>query len=427
MNNNDKKNKIINIFILLSIFLFLIYVFLVIFSKTDNQLNLFYDKFNDLLADFFNVLMYISERNPYNNTINGLAEKAYLPISYLILYPFSKVGKYYNFSSLSQCYTNIGIFLSFIFTLVSIALLLFSCKKLCEKWNINKKVLIPIFISGIFMHTIERGNLIIISVSSLILFLAYYNSDNKYKRYFASFCLAFATCLKFYPVVFGLLYLKEKRYKDAILAAVFALILAFVPFLLFKGGFDNIGLLFRNMSLNSKAYNSINMFSGLSIRNLINYIFYGNLRLNEQFVINLGNISFYILAGLSIVTLILSLLMNNKFNIISSLFFTTIFLQSNSRFYCILYIIPVYLLMFKELNNRNYKKWIYLMLYFIILFMPIRILYNVLPVGAPINEYLSVLLTIIFFLINFIRVIKDFIKAHIGGKNEQYNSSTFSL
>ena len=67
------------------------------------------------------------------------------------------------------------------------------------------------------------------------------------------------------------------------------------------------------------------------------------------------------------------------------------------------------------------------MLYFIILFMPIRILYNFLPVGAPINEYLSVLLTIIFFLITFIRVIKDFIKTHIGGKNEQYNSSTFSL
>lgn len=416
MVNKYDKNKIINIFVIVSILLSLVFLFLLIFKDDTNQLNVFYKKLEDLFGDFYNVLIYISNRNPYNNLLNGLGEKAYLPISYLILYPFSKVGGFSNYKYLEQCYTNLGIFLAFIFTLISVFMFMFSCNKLCEKYSITKKVLIPIYISGIFLYTIERGNLILISVSLLILFLVYYDSKNKYKRLFAAFCLALTTCLKFYPVVFGLLYLKEKRFKDAIYAAMFAIVIAFLPFLFFKGGFNNIGFLFRNMSLNSAKYNEVYMYSGMSVRNIVNYILYGKLKISENTTLLLGNISFYVLAVVIIISLFLSLINKNKFNSLSLMFFSTVFLQSNSRFYCIIYIIPIYLFMFKELDNNNYKKWIPLMAYFLLILMPIRININFIDSINPLNEYITVLLTLLFCMIICINAFKEFIANFIERK-----------
>lgn len=405
MNDLSKKNKIIFGFIILSIISFLVFIFLIIFQKDSPQLNLFFNKFEDLFGDFFNVLMYISKRNPYNNLLNGLGEKAYLPISYLILFPFAKIGGYARFNILSDCYTNIGIFLACIFTLLSVILFIVSCNKLCKKYEVNKIILIPIYLSGIFMYTIERGNIILISISLLMLFLCYYNSDNKYKRVFAAFCLALTTCLKFYPVVFGFLYLRDKKYKDAFIAAFFAIIIAFLPFLFFKGGFNNISLLFRNMGYNSKIYTAVNIYSGLSIRNLINFFFRGYLKLDSKLVLTLGNIGFYSLAGLSIITTLLAFYTKKRFNIITALFFLTIFLQSNSRFYCILYIIPVYILIFKEMHNNNYKIWLLPLLYFFIILNPIRILYNAPTMVIALNEYLTVFLTIIFFVVFMVNII----------------------
>jgi hypothetical protein len=48
---------------------------------------------NDLFADFFKVLHYIAGCDTYFNIINGLGEKICLPILYLLLYSFSKLGK----------------------------------------------------------------------------------------------------------------------------------------------------------------------------------------------------------------------------------------------------------------------------------------------------------------------------------------------
>jgi hypothetical protein len=49
------------------------------------------------------------------------------------------------------------------------------------------------------------------------------------------FALAFATGLKFYPVLLGLPLLADKRYKDALHACVYGLICFFVPSLFYKG------------------------------------------------------------------------------------------------------------------------------------------------------------------------------------------------
>ena len=406
-----KKNKILTIFLITTLSLFAIFIILLLGKEKETYLNIFYARFKDLMADFFNVCTYIVKKNPYNNEINGFAEKAYLPISYLILYPFAKVGDFKDINPYvlnDAMHRPVNIFLAFIFTLLSILLLIYSINRLAKKWKIDKKYLIPLYLSGIFLYTIERGNLILLSVSLLILFISYYDSENKYLRLFAAFCLALTAALKFYPVVFGLLYLKNKQYKDAIVSALIALAIVFLPFLFFKGGFDNISLLFRNLKLNSERYSGVNMFSGLSIKNFCNFWFYGVVGKSATFTANLSNRLFSICRVSVVLCVLLSIFQKNKFNILAALFFAIILLQDNSRFYCILYIIPVYMYLIKEiLESKKILRYVPILIYFVILLNPIAIEMKVGKYNGIINEYLITFLTIVFFIVLFIKVIVE--------------------
>ncbi len=86
---------------------------------------------------------------------------------------------------------------------------------------------------------LERGNAVFFVCALMLFALALRDSDNKVCREAALILIAVAANFKLYPAILGLLYLKEKRYKEAIRLMIYGGLLFFVPFVFF-GGIEGI-------------------------------------------------------------------------------------------------------------------------------------------------------------------------------------------
>ena len=74
----------------------------------------------DTFMDFFNVLKYISTSDPYHYVaFHGLAEKAYPPLSYVILIPFSLISDALHQDPLLMRSTQMGMMSLFLFIGIS--------------------------------------------------------------------------------------------------------------------------------------------------------------------------------------------------------------------------------------------------------------------------------------------------------------------
>ena len=69
----------------------------------------------------------------------------------------------------------------------------------------NKLIAFSIIISGPFIFTLERGNIILVALLFLLLYVLLYNSDNRKYRYLAYIALAISASIKIYPALFGLM------------------------------------------------------------------------------------------------------------------------------------------------------------------------------------------------------------------------------
>lgn len=87
---------------------------------------------------------------------------------------------------------------------------------------------VPFFAGGV-----EKGNSVIIVVILLIFALILKDSDIPWKREVALVLIAVCAGLKIYPAVFGLLYLLERRFKEAVRLTLYGVIMFFPPYLFF--------------------------------------------------------------------------------------------------------------------------------------------------------------------------------------------------
>ena len=97
-----------------------------------------------------------------------------------------------------------------------------------------------IFLSNVFIFgVIERGNSAFLVLIALLYAFAFKDSESKLKREIALILIAVAAGIKVYPAIFGLLYLREKRWKEAGRLIVYGILFFFVPFVFF-GGFEGM-------------------------------------------------------------------------------------------------------------------------------------------------------------------------------------------
>ena len=249
---------------------------------------LFADKL-DTFMDFFNSVFDTIGNRPYSRgTI-------YPPLCYMI-YSF-----FLGFIPSAQMTSNAfmlriyqGSLISFMiyFTLILYGLgyLIIRTKK---GTNLEKKLfLIIMLFSTPFLYAFERGNIILLSLICLLFFLNFKDSKNKFLKELALISLATSAALKIYPAIYGVILLKEKRYKESIRVAIYGMLLFFIPFLCF-GGFATIGQFFNNLMTASKDFSINNAVNNLGYTTILNKISM-KLNLSQSILPLLFKLGFYI-------------------------------------------------------------------------------------------------------------------------------------
>lgn len=237
------------------------FLFILIPSTRYNATNIFFSHFEDFWADFTNVVGYSGHRDPYHHLIyTGLGEKAYPPLNYVIGYIYSTLVNiyYYDFDSYLPLFHEPLLLLAILFTLVTLTILFFEL--LCNMKTGNKltKVLVAscFLLSFPVQFTVERGNFLYATVIFMIIFVLYYESENKILRELAYISLAIAAGLKLSPALLGFLLIDKRMWKETFRTVIYGLLFFILPFLLLKGGLSNIPQMFSNMSSNFALYPS---------------------------------------------------------------------------------------------------------------------------------------------------------------------------
>jgi hypothetical protein len=211
----------------------------------------------------------------------------------------------------------------------------------------------------------------VLSAAFTSVYLSYYDSDDKNKRTLAAICLALTTVLKIYPVLLGFLYFEKKQYKDIFFSAIITLFLTFIPFAFFRGGFSNLPQLINNMKIHSASYDFIRLYPRFSLP-LLAYYALALLGLTNETVVSLSNIVYFLTIIISAFSILLSLLIKNKWIKITLLVLTVIYLPVNSGLYYGLYLFPVIVYFFATIKERSNVFNSFILIVFITLLNPFQ-------------------------------------------------------
>ncbi len=201
----------------------------------------FYQGGANLLGDFSNNLHYPThEGGPYYDGIWATFPPLAYTLYYLINVCFTRAAR------------NVEIVVYLLMTGVSAVLMFYAVQRVFERYgHAMRGAREPLFftlcvlLSGINLYAVERGNSVPVVVVVLLFAMYLREEEQPWKREAALVLIAFAAGMKLYPCVFGLLYLLEKRYAEALRLVLYGLILIFVPFLWF-GGMDGLRQFFYN-------------------------------------------------------------------------------------------------------------------------------------------------------------------------------------
>jgi len=368
------------------------------------QLNVFFNRLNDFFADYFNIMRYVSERNPYFNSTNGFAEKVYFPFAYMILYPFSCLDSYATMSLADAWSSKIGIMSCLMFTVGSLSILFMSLSTLYGENKYKYWVFLMLLLSSITLFSIERGNIAIITAGCIVSFLALYKSPVKFYRIIALSFLCIASTLKVYPVLLGILLLKDKNYKAILFCSIVTLLLVFIPFIFFEHGFSNVQQLIHNLQLNTNNYGPESNFPRFSLPNLI-YVGSRIVNLPNNLMQVFITVSQITVILLSLISIALVFLVKDRWKEIALLIFVIIQFPANSALYCGLYFFPVIILF---LIKKDIKKidWVYIILFCVFL-NPFQLL---VVLNHSINPILSNISILIMWVITIGTTLIDYYK-----------------
>lgn len=226
--------------------------------------------------------------------------------------------------------------------------------------NLDKKykvslVLVLLFSTPMFAGAMERGNLIMMAVGFMCIAYVWKDSSVKWKREAALVLIAVAAGIKIYPALMGLLYVKDKNWKDTIKLIIYGIICFFGPFIFFgKGSF----MFFLNNLMATQiggVYGWITYFQGLivtfgvdaKVANYLNIVF--ALTLMSAFFLSKSKLrSWFYIASIMV------LIPGNQF-----------------RYMLIVYLIPLFVLFTEDVKDFNkLEKWIDTILFAMIFSIP---------------------------------------------------------
>lgn len=107
---------------------------------------------------------------------------------------------------------------------------------------------VPMFAGGI-----EKSNIILYVIPMIFSAFLLKDSDNKVKREAALLLIALAASIKVFPAIMGLIYVKEKRWRESFRLLIYGAALFFLPFSFF-GGLSGIKCYFHNSVMRNEYY-----------------------------------------------------------------------------------------------------------------------------------------------------------------------------
>lgn len=306
----------------------------------------FYSNSEDWFMDFYNTVYYSVGKTPY--TWGWLPARNYLPIAYMLVYPFSFLYPYdisdWGTAGTSR-YSQLPAIGGFMFMLFSILLVLIPLKRLMKGRESEKiGILAALLMSSVMLFNYDRANQIVMVMGLLLIYYISLDSDSLLFRQFGLFCLSLATALKIFPAFFGVLLFQKKRYRDMITAVIYTVLLAVLPFFWLNGGFtENIHAYLNALNEHAQVY--ANGSIGLSA----DLLFGKHLPIPE--------LVSYLLA---IVSALLSCMQEEEWKRLLQISLAFMLCSGQQNFYCMIVIfLPLVLLLNKE--EFTLFDWVYLL------------------------------------------------------------------
>ncbi len=361
---------------------------LVINGVDGKQIELFFLKCEDFFADITNPMGYAAHRNVYNESyFLGGSERAYPPISYVIAYFFSRIidmQPYFDADYFWDLYKDPQILIILVIAIIINMLVIYEIVRSYKEGNNSVKVAtaFAVCISMPVLFTIERANLLLLTLVFIFFYIFNYDSENKIRKELALMSLALAASFKLTPAVLGILLLYNKQWKEAVRTIIYGIIFGILPFLFFDGGFSNIAQMFKNASMNLASYSSVE--GTTLVAALVSF----GIEATEHMVDLVQNITYVI----GVVLLFEAFFYDKKWETILAVTMILIIVPSHSGFYCIIYILPA---LVAFLNDKEHSYWdllILIAMFFIVNDFQSYLTQNVLNYHISIVMILMVLL-----------------------------------
>lgn len=313
--------------------------------------------------------------------------------------------------------SGLGISMLIIFFLLSFAGILSLLYRLKEGTNKVKIIFcVLILFSYPLWFWFERANNISFALIGSLFFLAFYNSPKKFLKHLALFSLAVAINIKLYPAVFGMLLLREKRFKDILYLGLYTFALFFMPFL-FVGQISDLKVFVVNLPHHTSWITTLCCGYAVSLTNVLETVFTAittlqptRFMLEMFFIISmtagvLGAVVSYFIKGFWKTCALLSLLI-------------VLIPQAGGDYGLLFMLIP--LVLFLNGKEYNFRDLIYLFLFTFIFMLNI-------PAIAPIytkpnGEFITInnLFAKLSCTVMFIMLCYDGIKDFLNAKRKEY-------
>lgn len=221
-------------------------------------------------------------------------------------------------------------------------------------------VVVALITSGPIIFTIERGNIILLVLASLMLFVCFYDSSKKWVRYLSYLCLAFAAAIKIYPAIFALLVLSKRRTREFVHLVIIGVIVFVLPFFAF-GGLEALGTMIQSLFVASEGSASSGLGYNFSFTILARLI-------AALFGVNVQAVPFAFTIAAFILCFVLFFFCKPTWQKAFLLALMCVWVPSFSYTYVLIFFVPAVVLFLVD-PMREKRDYLYLGL-FVLLFIP---------------------------------------------------------
>lgn len=362
INLSIKKSDIINKVFFIAFFVDVVGLVIVSqFTDAANSLALYIGLSFNSFTDFSDTVM-AAQGNPYDVGV------IYPPLCYLLCKIMGgMIPGFKDFQdTMALRDSQMGRMVYTYFVVLCVLVVFFVIVKFCKYDNLYKICLsLVIVLSVPFLSTVDRGNFLLLCTVCVIVFVAFYDSENKFAKELALICLAVAAAIKIYPAVLGLLLIKKGNTKTVVRTVIYGL----VAFALPAFAFDGLTTL-KEMVTNLTAESNKNVLDQNSISGRVDLptVF---LTFLLMFKHNLSQATFDMVEKISKIVgllfsaemVVLSFVSKDKWKKVLALTSIMLVLPSFSYEYCLIsYLAP--LLIFLVSDHKKFD-WLYVIAFFI--------------------------------------------------------------